>query len=385
MAAPNRIAVVTTSRADYGIYRPLLETLRATGRELHLIAGGTHPLERFGRTLNEIHADAFGRVHVIEHMVEGDRGVDLADSAGAAISGYAGVLDAVKPDLCFVLGDRYEMLAAGLAAAILKTPLAHLHGGDCTEGSTDDSFRHALTKLSHVHFPAIEQHAACIRAMGEEPWRVHTVGALALDGHRMFKSGLPGPLLREAGFDQEKRTLLLLFHPETLSPLAPSEQVDRVLRGLGDFDGNVLVIGTNADEGHEDLTNALREWAAARPQTKFVESLPQKEFWNWMSIACVMIGNSSAGIIERAGPAVNVGDRQKGRVRDINVIDVPCDAEAIANAIAYSQSRTFMDQQKKTSNWKRPYGDGHAAERILAVLESLPERATLLRKRWAAT
>lgn len=378
-----KIAVATTSRADYGIYRPLLEALRASGRTIELIVGGTHPVRRFGHTLDEIRADGFGAIHVVEHLAGGDRAVDSAESCGAAVTGFARALDQCRADLMFVLGDRHEMLAAGLAGAILKTPIAHLHGGDVTEGVTDDQFRHALTKLSHVHFPAIEPHGQRLRAMGEEAWRVYVVGSLALDQFAAFVPLALESLARGAGLDPAVPCVVLVFHPETLGAVSPADAFERVAAGMRDFDGNLVLVGSNADEGHVGLSAAVRAWAAARPRTAWIASLSQREYWSWLSHARALVGNSSSGLIEAPTlglPVVNVGDRQKGRVRAANVIDAPCETAAIAVALRRALSDEFRCGLAGLVN---PYGDGRTAARVLSVLDGLPPREQLLRKRWA--
>ncbi|MEE8170770.1 MAG: UDP-N-acetylglucosamine 2-epimerase, partial [Phycisphaerae bacterium] len=247
---PRQVGIITTTRADYGIYQPLLRALRDRGCRVTLYAGGTHPAPEFGQTIKQIEADGWGPVHRIEHHRPGDRDVDIAASCGRAVSAFAAALGEARPDLLFVLGDRFEMLAAGLAAVLLGIPLAHLHGGDVTEGANDDQFRHALTKLCHLHFAAIDEHAERIRAMGEEPWRVHAVGALAVDALREFKPEPLAVIAAEAGLEPRRATLVLAYHPQTLSAEAPVDAFERVASGIEGFDGNVLVVGTNADAGH---------------------------------------------------------------------------------------------------------------------------------------
>lgn len=384
-AAPplTRIGVITTNRADYGIYCPLLEALQRRGGAVEIFAGGTHPESSFGDTLEQIRSDGFGRVHVVRHHVAGDRGADLAGAAGAATVAFAAALEASRPDLVFMLGDRYEMLAAALAAALLKIPMAHLHGGDLTEGAYDDQFRHALSKLSHLHFAALPEHARRLRRMGEEPWRVHVVGGLALDALARFQPEPAALIHAEAGLDASVPTIVLAYHPETLGDLAAADAFECVARGVERFAANILVIGSNADEGYLGLRAAVQRWAARRPRTARVASLPQPRFWSWLHHAAVLVGNSSTGIIEAPSlglPAVNIGDRQRGRRRAANVIDVPADSGAIAAAVRRAVAPEFRTSLHGRVN---PYGDGHAAERILAVIGALPPAATLLRKCWS--
>jgi len=381
---PRRIGVITTSRADYGIYRPLLRAWRAADGEVELFAGGTHSLARFGRTVDEIVGDDWGPVHAIDHGGQGDRDLDIARSCGQAVQAFAVELDKHRPDLLFVLGDRYEMLAAGLAAAIMKLPIAHLHGGDATEGVIDESFRHALTKLSHVHFPAVEQHAARIRNLGEEAWRIHAVGALALDELARFEPEALETIAREIGLPLGATTVVLSYHPETLGPAPAGEAFDAVAAGLAEYEGNLLIVGVNADAGHLDIAARMAALAARRPRTVLAASLTQQRYWSWLHHAAALVGNSSSGLIEAPSlklPVVNVGDRQRGRMRAANVIDVPADAAAVKTALARAMSTEFRQGLAGLAN---PYGDGRAAARILGVLASLPARDVLIRKRAVA-
>jgi UDP-hydrolysing UDP-N-acetyl-D-glucosamine 2-epimerase len=377
------VGIITTTRADYGIYRPLLSALRAAEFNVTILAGGTHPLPRFGRTLDIIHRDGLGAIRVVEHVRAGDRPPDMAHTCGGAIGAFADALSESPLDLVFALGDRAEMVSAAMAAVLLNIPLAHLHGGDATEGAQDEQFRHALTKLAHVHFPALPQHAARISRMGEEAWRVHTVGALALDELCSFKPIDWNTLTSETDFDSAYPTLVVSFHPETLSALPSGEQVGHVIAALDDTDANMLLIGSNADAGHLAIGRAWSTWAARRPRTHLVPSLDQRAYWSWLHHANALVGNSSSGVIEASSlalPAINIGDRQAGRIRAGNVVDARCDADDIRAALQRANDPAFRASLTGMAN---PYGDGHAAHRILDALRTLPDRNTLLRKRFA--
>lgn len=376
------IAVVTTSRADYGIYRPLLRAMRNVDMTFELLVGGSHLSAAHGHTVDAVRADGYGPIRVVAHQTAGDGDMDIARSASAAIDGFAGCLADIKPQLTVVLGDRYEMLAAGFAAALMRTPIAHLHGGDVTEGAYDEQFRHALTKLSHLHFPSIAAHANRIMAMGEEPWRVTVVGALALDALAGFTPPPRGDLLSQSGCDPALPTLLVLYHPETLDAQSPHERFAAISAALDQIKANVVVIGGNADTGHQQLRRAMRDWVGQRPNARYVAALSQESFWGWMSHADALVGNSSAGPIEAASfrlPVVNIGGRQRGRHRAANVIDVPCETGAIGNAVTRAISPEFRVGLHGLEN---PYGDGRAAGRILTVLKHLPTRDLLLHKKW---
>lgn len=394
-----RIACISTSRADAGIYRPLLRALAAVDRwAVCCLAGGTHLSAEWGGTLAHLGGLRGVRIVPVEHWSPGDEPAAVAAAAGRATGAFAEALSREGADFVFVLGDRAEMLAAALAATILRLPIAHLHGGDATAGAYDDTCRDAITKLSHLHFPALPDHARRIEAMGEQPWRIHAVGALALDELRTFTPMPAAELCRAVGVDFARPVVVVAFHPETLSDVPPVRQIDAVLDGVrrycdstraagGDAnrhrgDPDLLLIGPNVDVGHAAVLAALRRFAADRPSTVLRSSLDQSCFWSCLAHAAALVGNSSAGIIEApsfALPVVNVGNRQGGRARAANVLDAPFDAASIAAAIRRATSDVFRASLRGRVN---PYGDGRAAERIVAVLQELPGSVDLLSKRF---
>lgn len=376
------IGYVSTSRADAGIYRPLAAALARHGAwEVTCFAGGTHLSRRFGRTLDTLQSVDGVHVVSVDHLCEGDRPCDVAETAGRATTEFSRAFAAAAPDLLFVLGDRTEMLAAGLAATIHRIPIAHLHGGELTLGAYDNPCRHALTKLAHLHFASLPEYAKRIAAMDEEPWRIHTVGALALDALAEFEPEPVETLSGALGVSFSKPTCVVALHAETLADIAPWEQAARLLDALRGTDANLLFVGTNADVGHDAIDDAVRRFVAERPGAVLAVSMSHARFWSCLSHARLMIGNSSAGIIEAASfrlPVVNIGDRQAGRVRPANVVDTGWKSKGIAEAIDRATAPSFRDGLAKLSN---PYGDGQAAQRIITALESLPNRRTLLIKR----
>lgn len=381
------IACITTSRADSGIYRPLLEALaKHDDWTVKCLAGGTHLSDSFGRTIDELRSIHGISVTPVDHHCSGDRARDVAESAGRAITEFARTLDAERPDLVFVLGDRTEMLAASLAALVHGVPMAHLHGGDVTEGAYDDQCRHAITKMSHLHFPAHAEHARRIMSMGEEPWRVVTAGALALDALAGFEPDSLDKLAADTGLALNvahgRPFIVVVYHPETLSPMPAARQIDELLAALAPLDANLLLVGPNADVGRDAVAVSLAQFAKQRPGRSLVASLPQQRFWSALAHAQLVVGNSSAGILEAATlkvPVVNVGQRQHGRIRAANVIDAPINATAISTAIARALEPSF---RRGFASLINPYGDGHAAERIVETLRALPDRQTMLHKPW---
>lgn len=377
------IGCLSTSRADAGIYQPLLAALAADGnRRIVCFAGGTHNDESFGRTVNDLAGIRGVTVVPVDHFVPGDGAVEVAATAGRATEQFSRALASTPVDMVFVLGDRTEMLAATLAAVIHRIPIAHLHGGDVTEGAYDEQCRHAVTKLAHLHFPALRQHAERIESMGEEPWRVFPVGALALDELTSFKPEPAEELGRILGLGFAAPVVVAAFHPETLSAQPPEQQVEELLAALRTLEAGILLLGPNADVGHERVRKALVDFAASRRNAVLVPTLGQSRFWSCLAHAAVLVGNSSAGIIEAASlglPVVNVGDRQRGRLRPANVLDAPIRRDAIVSALHRALDPAFRQSLAGLTN---PYGDGRAAERIIAALDKLPGRSLVLNKRW---
>lgn len=376
-----RIGCVSTGRADAGIYRPLLQSLLAEPAwDICCFAGGTHWSESFGRTAVEFSDLTRLRIIRVDHLMPGDEPADIAETAGRAVAEFGRAFARQPVDLLFVLGDRTEMLAAALAATIHTIPIAHLHGGDTTAGAYDNACRHALTKLSHLHFPALPQHAARLRVLGEEDWRIHKTGALALDALRDFSPEAILELNAATGLDWSRPVFIVAYYPETLASVPPARQIEEVLAALEGFEVQLLMLGPNADVGHEAVRSALVRLASARPGVVLLSALGQRCFWSCLAHAQVLVGNSSAGILEAVSfrlPVVNIGARQAGRVRPANVLDSPLDKAAIAAALAQAIAPGYRSRLRDLAN---PYGDGRAAERIISVLRVLPARRDLLVK-----
>jgi UDP-hydrolysing UDP-N-acetyl-D-glucosamine 2-epimerase len=376
-----KIGIFSTSRADAGIYQPLLARLAGEPSfETFFFAGGTHHAESFGRSVDSLSLPPRVKMIQVDHFVRGDRPVEVAATTAGAVAAFSNALDQHTCELVIVLGDRTEMLGACLAATIHGIPIAHLHGGDITLGAYDNACRDAITKLAHLHLPASQQHAARIMGMGEEFWRIHVVGAPALDALRSFKPISTAQLHAIMGLDLTAPTIILLFHPETISTIPVDEQIETVLTALDRWPHQVLAIGPNADVGHDAVRDRLNAFTLAG-RRRLVTHLSREEFWSALAHAVVLVGNSSAGIIEAPAfrlPVVNVGRRQAGRIRAANVLDVGFDVESIRRAIQVATSFEFRWTLKDCAS---PYGDGGAAERIVRILHGLPEPAVLLCKR----
>lgn len=358
------IAVLTTSRADFGAYQPVLDRMARSKRlKVRLIVSGSHLEAAFGRTVREIEEGGYPIFRRVPCL-----GPDIASTMARMIEGMARVFRAWRPDLLLVLGDRFEMLAGALAAVPVHVPLAHVHGGEVTRGALDDSFRHALTKISHLHFAATREAAGRLRLMGEEPWRVTISGAPALDRIAGWPRGKP------------EEFLLVTYHPVTREPGQEGTQADALVAALRRTGRPCVVTAPNADPGQEPIRERLRRFCAENSGCRFVESAGARDYFGLMARAVAMVGNSSSGILEAPSfglPVVNIGTRQDGRLRAKNVIDCGYDAGEIVRAIRRAASPAF---RRTLRGLKSPYGDGRAAERIAKRLETVALDDRLLRK-----
>jgi len=381
MTARRRIAVVTTSRADYSHLQWLLHDLRAHPMvDLKVIAFGPHLSPEFGRTVDEIAGGGVDVDETVESLLSSDTDVGMAKSLGVATLGLADTCGRLRPEIMVVTADRYEMLAAASVALTLRIPLAHIEGGDRSEGAIDDAVRNALTKLSHLHFTTTEQARRRVIAMGEESWRVHCVGALSLD--QVTRRALPpvASVVERLGLRAGVPWFIVACHPETLQT-DTTAWLHAVLDALSRLPGQIVFCFPNADAGSRDVIQRASAFARTRPDVHVVVNLAPRDYWRLMSGAAALIGNSSSGVMEAASmhvAAVNVGSRQDGREHGENVIDVEADADAILQAVARTQTPEF---QRMLSTIVNPYGDGHASERILRVLTSVELGPSLLVKR----
>ena len=333
-AGPRSVAVLTTGRQDWGILRSTSAAIKERpDLRLKLIVGGMHLVERYGRTVDLIRADGFEPT-VELNWLAGAVEPSATAQAGAALALVGECLDADPPDALVLVGDRFETTAAAVAATIARVPLVHLHGGEQTLGAFDDSLRHAITKLSHLHLVSHDEHARRVAAMGEDPRTVHVVGAPGLDN--AFRADLADrmELERRLGIELAPPVIIVTVHPETLQP-DPAAIGQAVGAAMDQVEATYVVTLPNADPGGEALRRTLVQ-AAARPGRVAVEALGDRLYWGLMRAADAMLGNSSSGIVEAPAldlPVVNVGDRQLGRRREANVIDVPADPGSIADAV----------------------------------------------------
>ena len=367
-----RIAVVTTSRADYShLYWPLRELQAHPSVELGLFTLGAHLSPEFGSTIREIERDGFPIRARIECLLSSDTDTGMAKTIGIAILGLADALTAWRPDLLLLIADRYEMLAPASVAVALRIPIAHIEGGEISQGAIDDQVRNALTKMAHIHFTSTPTARRRVIAMGEEPWRVHHAGAPSLDHLRRSNLLNRADLEAKLGLSFTTPTLLTAWHPVTILRDTNAE-ADALFAALEQAPGQLLFVYPNADAGSYALIERTRALASKRPQTQIFVNLDAVTYWSLLGHVNAMIGNSSSGIMEAASfalPVVNVGMRQQGRERARNILDAAPESNAILRAIEQALDPNFRASLRGMVN---PYGDGTAASTIARVLTTVP-------------
>jgi len=376
-----KIAVITGTRAEYGILEPVLREIEANPKlGLALIVVGMHLSAEFGFTVKEVEQDGFKIDARINVLHADDTRAAMAKSVGRCMIKTASALEKIRPDISLILGDRSEMLVGAVSSTYMSIPIAHIHGGDIS-GNVDEPVRHAITKLAHIHFAATKESADRIIKMGEEPWRVHVVGAPGLDSILNEKIPEPEEIATKYGLDLSKPVLLVVQHSVITEAEEAANQIHETLEAVVKIGYQTALIYPNADIGGRGMISAIQKYEKY-PFIKTFRSVPHKEYLGLMKIASVMVGNSSGGIIEAPSlglPVVNIGTRQMGRQRAENVIDVNYDKEEIKKAI----QKALYDKafREKAKHCKSFYGVGKAGMRIAKVLSEIKINKRLLEKR----
>ncbi|MEG1659022.1 MAG: UDP-N-acetylglucosamine 2-epimerase [Bacteroides sp.] len=371
-----KICVITGSRAEYGLLAPLMRRIRETeGLQLQVIATCMHLSPEFGLTYREIERDGFFIDKKVEMLLSADTASATAKSVGLGTIGFADAYTDLKPDLLVVLGDRFELLAAVSSALFFKIPVAHLHGGEITEGAYDDSIRHAITKMSHLHFTSTEAYRRRVIALGEQPDRVFYVGAIGIDNLRHLTLMKKSELEESLSFALDGITLLVTFHPVTMEDQTATQQFTALLAALEGLGQEVRVLFTkpNADTDGRPLIGLIDEYVARHPQTSLAfHSLGALRYLSAMQYVAAVVGNSSSGLIEAPSfhcPTVDIGDRQKGRLRAGSVIHCLPTTEAIGKALHTALSPAFKVRAMEATN---PYERAHTTDEILNILAAFP-------------
>jgi UDP-hydrolysing UDP-N-acetyl-D-glucosamine 2-epimerase len=376
-----RIGVVTVARSDYGIYRPILRAMQKDkDLELKLVVGGMHLSPEFGYTVAAIEPDGFEIAARVEMLLSSDSPQGVAKSMGVGVIGFAQAYAHLQLDLLLLLGDRFEMMSAAVAALPFRTPIAHIHGGESTEGAIDEAIRHAITKMSHIHFASTEAYARRIVQMGEEPWRVVVSGAPSLDNLGNVSLIGPKALEERFRFDLKDPTLLITYHPVTLEYEDTIFHVDELLAALKESGFSLIFTFPNADTHGRIVLDKINSFVRGNPRSWVIPSLGSEPYFSLMATAVAMVGNSSSGILEAASfklPVVNIGTRQRGRIHGRNVLDVGYTRAEILEGIRHVTTTEFKES---LNGIKNPYGDGNATEKIIAKLKTIPLDKRLLLK-----
>jgi UDP-N-acetylglucosamine 2-epimerase (non-hydrolysing)/GDP/UDP-N,N'-diacetylbacillosamine 2-epimerase (hydrolysing) len=378
---PRKITVVTTSRADAGHLHWILKDL--TGHplaDLRIISMGAHLSPEFGHTGKELHQKRLAPHVAIECLLSSDTDVGMAKTIGVATLGLADALGEMRPDIILLTADRYEMLAPAAVALALRIPIAHIEGGEISEGAIDDAVRNALTKMAHLHFACTENARERIIAMGEEPWRVHFTGSPSLDQLRRNRLLTRAQVERQLHVSITRKTIVVVHHPVTLLRDTTRESI-ALFAALSKIHAHFVFVYPNADAGGRTLIARTEKFLAQHPNSRLFVNLDHRLYLSLLSHSGALVGNSSSGIIEAASlglPVVNIGIRQTGRDHAANVLDVPASAPAIRAAIAQARSPKFHKAIRHLDN---PYGNGHASRKIVELLTTSPLGEKLLFKR----
>jgi GDP/UDP-N,N'-diacetylbacillosamine 2-epimerase (hydrolysing) len=374
-----KIVSVTGTRADYSHYFSIYKKLNRK-YDLSLIVCGMHLSGEYGHTNKEIIKDGFNVADEIDFLFDSNTHASMSRSIGLAILGMTQTLERIKPDLLLLLGDRGEMLAAATCASYMNIPIAHIHGGEVS-GSIDDNIRHCITKLAHIHFTPHEVARLRVIQMGENPKYVFNVGSPSLDSILNLKLASVKEIYKKYDLKSGEPFFMSIFHPTTTDSESPMDQVSILLEGLSKFKIKTIAIKSNSDTGGKEINSVLEDFSKRNSWFKLYPNLPYLDYLSLLKSSSLLIGNSSSGIIEAASfktPVVNIGNRQVGRLRSGNVIDVEYSNEKIVKAI----DKVFGDQKygNVLKSLKNPYGDGKTSDKIFKILPTLTNKEEILNK-----
>ncbi len=374
-----KICVVTGTRAEFGLLRWLMQEInQMEGLLLQVVATGMHLSPEFGLTYREIEEAGFAINCKVEMLLSGDSATAITKSVGLGTIGFADAYAQLQPDLIVVLGDRFELISAVTAALIASIPVAHLHGGETTEGAFDEAIRHSITKMSHLHFVATEEYARRVIQLGEHPQRVFLVGGLGVDAIRRTPLLDREELEKSLNFKLGKKNLLVTFHPETIEGKSSASQMKAMLDALAELEEtNLIFTMPNADICGRELASMVNSFVSLQGNARVYSSLGQLRYLSCMKFTDAVVGNSSSGIAEAPSlgvATVNIGDRQKGRLQAESIINCAAERQAIAAALSRVFSPSFRARLPQVIN---PYGDGGACEKIVRVLCDYPLKGIL--------
>ncbi|MDU6659398.1 MAG: UDP-N-acetylglucosamine 2-epimerase [Capnocytophaga sp.] len=370
-----KICVITGTRAEFGLLRPLIELINKDAElQLQLIATGMHLSPEFGYTLDEITTAGFTVDKKVECLLSSDTSVGVSKTIALAVSGFSDALEALQPDLVVVLGDRTEILGAVIATAMANIPIAHLHGGETTEGAYDEAIRHSITKFSHLHFTSTEVYRKRVIQLGEHPETVFNVGAIGLDSIKKLELLDREAFEKSVAFKLKKRNVLITYHPVTLEKEAPIQTFENILQALNELPETGLIFThANSDKNGRIINKMITDYVNNHKNKAVAfKSLGQLRYLSALQFVDFVIGNSSSGILEVPAfhiPTINIGDRQKGRINCKSVINSTNTLEDIRKSITFALDKQFRD---KIQRQEQLYGNGTAAEKILKIIKEHP-------------
>lgn len=377
MKKRKKIAIFTGSRSEYGLLRPLIKKLSDDIEfKLQLIVSGMHLSPEFGMTIEEIILDNIEIEETCEILLSSDNNVGIIKSMGIGLINFSETIKRLKPDLVILLGDRFESFSFAIASYYSRVPIAHIHGGELTQGSLDDNVRHSITKLSHYHFTSTEEYRKNVIQLGENPSRVYNVGAIGLDSIKELKLLSKNEVENRLGKKFIKNNFLITFHPPTAEGSDIEYQINELLKALETFKNTLFIFTkSNADQGGRKINQCIRKFIDQHKDNSIlVESMGQLLYLSTLKYVDIVIGNSSSGIIEAPSfkiPTINIGTRQDGRIKPESIIDCKPEKEEIE----YSIKKGISDEFKsKIFDMKNPYGDGNASGNIIDILKSIDTR-----------
>lgn len=366
-----KVCIVTATRAEYGLLRPLIEKVQLDNElELQLVVTGTHLSARYGNTVSEIEEDGFPIAARIDILSDNDDAMGMVRTVAAAAEGFGQFFEKNHQDIAVVLGDRYELLGICEAALLFKIPVVHISGGEITEGAIDDTVRHCITKMSTLHFPGCEAYRRRIIQLGEQPNLVFNYGDIGVENIMMMDYMDKEELERSIGCMLAERYVCVTFHPATLDELSPEHQIEEVLNALDNFpELQMFFTGANADAGGKIINDRIQEFVKRHSNCYYYDSLGIRRFLSLLRGSEMIIGNSSSGIVEAPCfgiPTVNIGNRQKGRLRSDSIIDCAVECDDINRAIRLASTYEFKKKARMSVN---PYGKGHTSEMIVKEIK----------------
>lgn len=377
-----KVLVFTDTRAEYGILKNTLNKIKQSKElELCIVVTGTHLLKKYGYTVNEIIEDGFEIAERIEPVLEQDESVRISVEMGNLLIQLAKVFTELKPNILLLFGDRYEVLAAAAAAVSMHLPIAHISGGEITEGAMDEQIRHAVTKMAHIHFPGAAKYAENIKNMGEESWRIFNVGDPGIENVKKTAVRNKAELEEELKIEINQKTLLVTYHPVTLEIEALENQIENLIAALSNYQGTKIITYPNSDDGSELIISKLKKFAHRDSSVCLVQSLGIERYISVMHYCGAVIGNSSSAIVEAPAlkkAVINIGNRQKGRLMAESIICCGNSTEEIEAALQKAFSPEF---QKTVQESESLYGEGNTSEEIVKVLENLAIDEKLLKKK----